>query len=256
MTSSPSKPARIFGLKDIFTSINALGGVVAIAFCIEGKALYAGYALLVGYVLGDSLDGFVARLTNTGNQFGAQFDAASDYLAQCIAPAGIVYLAYRDASFYAAVALASVLVLAGTIRHALFAVVPNRYPMAYFGMPRTVSSFLVIAFVNSAYIPAHLPGWRWVGAVLLVFLAVANLLPIPFRTHRGRKLKTWVKPFIAAYFVTTCITLVLRPRYVFDLTLVWMVAYSSASWLEMERSERAAFWDEARRWRAEIRAAR
>ena len=86
----------MFGIKDVFTSINLLGGVVAICLCIAGKPFEAGVAVVVGYLCGDALDGFVARRLGTANQFGAEFDSISDHTAHVIAPAAIVYTVYKD----------------------------------------------------------------------------------------------------------------------------------------------------------------
>ena len=58
-----------FGVKDLFTLVNLLGGIFAIHFVAVGDPTYAGYALLAGFMLGDTLDGPVARLTGTANKF-------------------------------------------------------------------------------------------------------------------------------------------------------------------------------------------
>jgi phosphatidylserine synthase len=51
----------MFGVKDIFTTINLMGGIVAMCLCIDGQPYYAGVAVLLGYLLGDTMDGYVAR---------------------------------------------------------------------------------------------------------------------------------------------------------------------------------------------------
>ena len=86
-----------FGIKDLFTLINLLGGVIAVRFIWEGNLELAGMALLGGYLLGDALDGPVARLTRTANQFGGEFDTATDHFVQAIVPAIIVYVVYARA---------------------------------------------------------------------------------------------------------------------------------------------------------------
>jgi len=83
-----------FGLKDLFTLVNLLGGVAAIHFVVMGRPELAGYALLAGYLLGDALDGPVARATKTSNRFGSEFDTATDHFVQAIVPAIIVYAVY------------------------------------------------------------------------------------------------------------------------------------------------------------------
>ena len=244
-----------FGLKDIFTSINILGGVLAVVFCIHGELRWAAYALLLGYIFGDSLDGLVARLTRTSNRFGAQFDQIGDHLTQCIAPAFIVYVAYRPLSAALAAILAAALVVSGSIRHARSAVLPTGIPHAYVGMPRTVSSLIAICFVNSTA-AVHIPQWLWYGVPLILLLSAAHLLPIPFRTHKGRRLKPYVKYYIGAFFGMTLLALTFAPRYAFDVCLVWVVLYSVISWYELDPDERRDFFVQARRWAAQVRAAR
>ena len=51
----------MFGIKDIFTTINVLGGAIAICLCVDGRPFEAGLAVMLGYAIGDPLDGWVAR---------------------------------------------------------------------------------------------------------------------------------------------------------------------------------------------------
>ncbi|HEX2659274.1 MAG TPA: CDP-alcohol phosphatidyltransferase family protein, partial [Polyangia bacterium] len=73
-----------FGVKDLFTIINLLGGVAGIIFVIHGQPRLAGLAVFAGYLFGDALDGMVARMTGTSNKFGSEFDTATDHFAQAI----------------------------------------------------------------------------------------------------------------------------------------------------------------------------
>ena len=79
-----------FGIKDLFTTINLLGGIVAICLCIDGEPFLAGISVMIGYLCGDTLDGYVARKLGTSNQFGAEYDTISDHLSHIVAPAAIV----------------------------------------------------------------------------------------------------------------------------------------------------------------------
>jgi CDP-diacylglycerol--serine O-phosphatidyltransferase len=259
---------RTFGLKDVFTCINLLGGLGAIIFCIHGNVRYAAYSFLLGYLLGDALDGLVARLTQTGNLFGKEFDSISDHLAQCIAPAVIVYTSYQDivlpaalsgavpyASDLFAAALAGLIVIMGSIRHARGSVAAGNFPMAYIGLPRTASAFIIVSFLNSKLF-IHAPGGEWAGAVLLVLMSAAHVLPLPFRTHHGRALKPYVKMLILGFFVTTIASLIFFREFVFDVTFFWLFGYALTSWMPLEPEERQAFFARAREWALEVRRAR
>ena len=78
---------RMFGVKDLFTVVNALAGVAALALCAEGHWLWACYAVAAGYVA-DMVDGSVARALREANRFGAEFDTAASTTPRACAPPG------------------------------------------------------------------------------------------------------------------------------------------------------------------------
>ena len=75
-----------FGIKDLFTLINLFSGVAAIRFALQDRVQAAGYAVVVGFLCGDLLDGLVARRTGTGNSFGAEFDSVTDHFVHVVVP--------------------------------------------------------------------------------------------------------------------------------------------------------------------------
>src|SRR4051812_4381597 len=129
-----------FGVKDLFTLVNLAGGVAAIHFILDQRFALAGYALLAGYMLGDVLDGPVARATNTSNKFGSELDTATDHFTQAVVPGMLVFAVYAHAGHRAlGVALMGILIACATIRQALFSVAKMGDPLTYCGLPRTVS---------------------------------------------------------------------------------------------------------------------
>ena len=255
MHAPSEKLPPTFGLKDVFTTINLMGGVIAILFCFKGDIRMAAYAFLLGYLFGDALDGAVARATNTGNKFGAEFDAASDYLAHNIAPAYILFVAYRDTNYWLAAGLASILIITGTIRHARSAVVPWGFPVAYGGIPRTGSALILASYVNSL-IFQEFPAAKWVGIPLVIILSIGHILPIPVRTHKGRKIRWWVKWLIFGFFSTTLASMAFYRPIVFDIVFIWIQAYVICSWIALYPEERTEFFKHYKKWSMEIRKAR
>jgi len=49
-----SRTRAMFGIKDLLTTVNLLGGVAAVCLCIEGRPYDAGVAIMLGYFLGDA----------------------------------------------------------------------------------------------------------------------------------------------------------------------------------------------------------
>jgi phosphatidylserine synthase len=243
-----------FGIKDLFTMVNLMGGVGAIVLTVRGCFNQAGIALLAGYLLGDTLDGPVARRTKTSNAFGSELDTATDHFTQAIAPAVLVYAVYAHGGHGAAgVALMSVIVACATIRQALFSVAKMGDPLMYCGLPRTVSGYGSAAYVLSRFFFGANPHPYATGAVLISAFALLNLFPIPYMTHRGRRrMQTYVRLLVLAFLVTPVAALVLAPRYVFDVLFIWMFGYAALAWLPIYPEEKRAFYARYRAWAQEV----
>ena len=235
------------GIKDLFTAINALGGVVALALCAEGKWLWASYAIMAGYAA-DMVDGSIARALREANRFGAEFDTAADFVTQAIAPALIVYLAYRDAaaalwlSPRAAQALglvlAAVLIVPGCARYARRNVRPVAVDFAWIGLPQVVASFVMLGFVNSVAV-RQVPGGLWAGVVLVPALAALELSNLPFKNHRGRRRNfPHVRVLIGGFVVTSVAAFLLAPRFAWDILLFWELGYVLTAQFALTPDER------------------
>jgi phosphatidylserine synthase len=257
-TTAP-RPARWFGVKDLFTTINAMGGVVAICLCIEHEPFWAGVAMLLGYLFGDTLDGWVARKLGTSNRFGAEYDTIADHLSHCIAPGAIVYTVYRGvdlglppwATQVLAIALGGSIMVTASIRHARNIVRPIEVKGIWAGLPRTVLGFLGVAYVNARLAP-HMFGGYWFGVVLIPLSCAAALTYLPFPSHRmARGHFGYVRFFILGAFLTTIGIGIAYPRFVFDILLFWMLGYSLGSWASMTRAERTTYFETVRRALAE-----
>ncbi|HWO22295.1 MAG TPA: CDP-alcohol phosphatidyltransferase family protein [Kofleriaceae bacterium] len=238
----------MFGVKDLFTTINLLGGVIAICLCVDGRPYEAGLAVILGYFLGDTMDGYVARKLGTANEFGAEYDTISDHTAHVIAPAIIVYTVYKDARLLAApwdqvlaMGLAASLVVSVSIRHARNIVAPVEFKGVWAGLPRSVLGFIAIGYCNSSF-AASAPGGWWVGVVLMPLMGIATLTYLPFPSHRlGRSHHWYVKVMIAVFLATTLYALLFDRALLFDVFTFWMAGYSLTGWLSLTRDERARY---------------
>ncbi|HET6150723.1 MAG TPA: CDP-alcohol phosphatidyltransferase family protein [Polyangia bacterium] len=242
----PRGARRMFGVKDLFTTVNVLSGVVGIYYCIHQRPLAASFSFLVGYA-GDAIDGTVARLTRSGNRFGAEYDAAADFVAQAVAPAFVVYTLYAGASDRLGIStraadllgivLAAILVVVSSIRQARNAVRPVAIDFAWIGLPRNVASFLILGYTNSV-LWTRVPGGLWWGVPLVLAIAWAELSPLPFMNHHGRRQLWWAKLGAIAFFTTTPIAAIFFTRYAWDLVFFWILGYSTLSWTAMSADER------------------
>jgi phosphatidylserine synthase len=242
-----------FGIKDLFTLINLLGGVAGIHFVFVGQLELAGYAMLAGYLFGDSLDGMVARATKTSNQFGSELDTATDHFVQAIVPAIVVYAVYaRGGHTTAGVALMAVIVTCATVRQALFSVAKLGDPLIYCGLPRTVSGYAAMSFVLSRLFFRGEVGFV-VGDLLIPALALMNLLPIPYMTHRGaRRMQWYVRMVITGFLITPAAAFFVARPYTFDVLFFWLFGYAATAWIPLYPEEKRAFFARYRAWATEV----
>ncbi|MFM2053557.1 MAG: CDP-diacylglycerol--serine O-phosphatidyltransferase [Pseudomonadota bacterium] len=89
---APVRPRRkgIYILPNLFTLAALFGGFYAVVMAMNGRFDQAAIGVFCAMVL-DSLDGRVARMTNTQSAFGEQMDSLSDMVSFGAAPALIVY---------------------------------------------------------------------------------------------------------------------------------------------------------------------
>jgi CDP-diacylglycerol--serine O-phosphatidyltransferase len=92
MTKLPEehRARGIYLLPNLFTLGALFAGFYAIVAAMKGSFDNAAIAIFVAMLM-DSLDGRIARLTNTVTPFGAQLDSLSDMVSFGIAPALVIY---------------------------------------------------------------------------------------------------------------------------------------------------------------------
>lgn len=238
----------MFGIKDIFTTINLLGGTIAMCLCVDGRPYEAGVAVMLGYLLGDTLDGYVARKLKSANEFGAEFDTIADHTSHVIAPAVIVYTVYKDVGLVPApwdkvlaIALAASMIVCVSVRHARNIVKPVKYKGVWAGLPRTVLGFMAIGYVNSTLAP-YAPGGWWLGVVLIPAISLATLTHLPFPSHHIKRSHWWfVYVVIAIAFLGTIAIAFVWPRFLFDVLFFWMAGYSMSAWMSLTSEERTEY---------------
>jgi phosphatidylserine synthase len=247
---------RSFLLKDVFTLLGLAGGVVALGLIAKGRLAQAGYAVIAGYLVGDTLDGWWARRTGTGNKFGAELDALSDHFAHVFV-AGVIFMAgaARRGQPWLGAATAGVLVAAATIRHARFAALPLGYKACWCGLPRTLSGFAALSWPLAASTRQLGAAQPWVGAAVVMVMSVMGLLPIPYRHHRGRKLGP-IAYLVWAFLLAPPVLFVVHRAWVFDAFLWGCLIYTALGWLPMTAEERRAFREAYQRWADEMPAQR
>lgn len=87
----PEKRQRgIYLLPNLLTTAALFSGFYSIVAAMQGQFESAAIAIFIA-MIADTLDGRVARLTNTQSAFGAEYDSLSDMVSFGLAPAMLVF---------------------------------------------------------------------------------------------------------------------------------------------------------------------
>lgn len=226
-TMPPKKPRRgIYLLPNAFTTAALFCGFYAIVMAMNQKFEQSGLAIFVAMVL-DSLDGRVARMTNTQSEFGAQYDSLSDMVSFGVAPALIAYewalkgmgkLGWLAAFVYCAGA---------ALRLARFnaniTVVDKRY---FQGLPSPAAAALVAGFILLMD-DLKIPGIdvRWFAWSVTLFAGLTMVTNVPFYSFKDINLKRSV-PFVAPFLVVLGYVAVVSdpPKVLFALFVIYAMS--------------------------------
>lgn len=150
MTSIP----KILKVKDYITLIGSSLGVIALICGVIGTRFFISFGFfLITITLGtDLLDGFYARRTNTVNRFGIELDSLSDSLTFGIAPAVLIYQAFRTGGIYDYVLIIGCIcfALGALLRLARFNITTEEQS-GYTGVPTPLSCLTMILFFYGNY---------------------------------------------------------------------------------------------------------
>lgn len=89
-TAVPHRHRSIYLLPNLFTTAAMFAGFFAIIAAQSGRFNAAAIAIFIAMLL-DTVDGRVARMTNTQTEFGAQYDSLADLVSFGLAPALVIY---------------------------------------------------------------------------------------------------------------------------------------------------------------------
>lgn len=198
----------IYILPNLFTLAALFGGFYAIVMAMNGRFDQAAIGVFCAMVL-DSLDGRVARMTNTQSAFGEQMDSLSDMVSFGAAPALIAYVwgltslgrwGWIGAFVYCACA---------ALRLARFnvntAVVDKRF---FQGLPSPAAAALVAGFIwlmNDAGIDGF--DVRWITFALMLFAGLTMVTNVPFYSFKDISMKRSV-PFAVIVLVALGIAVI------------------------------------------------
>ena len=191
----------IYILPNLFTLAALFGGFYAIVMAINGRFDLAAVGIFCAMVL-DSLDGRVARMTNTQSAFGEQMDSLSDMVSFGAAPALIAYVwALKGLGRWGWIA-AFVYCACAALRLARFNVNTGVVDKRYFqGLPSPAAAALVAGFIWVAT-DLGLSGVNlaWPMFAVALYSGLTMVTNVPFYSFKDVQVKRSV-PFIVIVLI-------------------------------------------------------
>ena len=206
--------SSIFLLPNLFTTGCLFAGFYSMVMAMNGEFEKAAIAIFVAAVL-DSLDGRVARLTNSTSNFGKQYDSLADVVSFGVAPAlfGYVWI-LQDLGKLGWLA-AFIYVAATALRLARFNTIKASSSNSFFqGLPCPAAATFVSAFiwmiVDFTSLGSFLFSDKWLAWSLwgiFVYCGFCMVSVLPYYSFKDAKLRKSV-PFLMVVLIALGLVLV------------------------------------------------
>jgi len=198
----------IYILPNLFTLAALFGGFYAVVMAINGRFDLAAAGVFCAMVL-DSLDGRVARMTNTQSAFGEQMDSLSDMVSFGAAPALIAYVwALKGLGRWGWIA-AFVYCACAALRLARFNVNTGVVDKRYFqGLPSPAAAALVASFIwlmTDLGYTGHSVAWPMF--VVSLYAGLNMVTNVPFYSFKDVHMKRSV-PFAVIVLIAIGIAVI------------------------------------------------
>ncbi len=220
---SEKRRKGIYILPNLFTLAALFGGFYAIVMAINGRFDMAAVGIFCAMVL-DSLDGRVARLTNTQSAFGEQMDSLSDMVSFGAAPALIAYVwALKSLGRWGWIA-AFVYCACAALRLARFNVNTCMVDKRYFqGLPSPAAAALVAGFIwISTDLGVTGREMAWPMFVVSLYAGLTMVTNVPFYSFKDIQMKRSV-PFAVIVLIAIGIAVInmTPPIVMFSLFVIY-----------------------------------
>ena len=239
----PPRPRRkgIYILPNLFTLAALFGGFYAIVMAMNGRFEQAAIGVFCAMVL-DSLDGRVARMTNTQSTFGEQMDSLSDMVSFGAAPALVVYEWALKGMGKLGWLAAFVYCSSAALRLARFntniAVVDKRF---FQGLPSPAAAAIVMAFIwimdDLGFKGVVEGAWlEWLAFCITLYAGLTMVTNVPFYSFKDVSFKRSV-PFIVIVAIALGIAVINihPPAVLFGLFVIYgLSGYGVYIWKRMK----------------------
>ena len=234
----------IYILPNLFTTASLFAAFYAIVQATNGFYEHSAIAIVIAAVL-DSLDGRVARMTNTVSDFGKEYDSLVDLVAFGLAPALVFYewglkdfgkMGWLTAFVYAATT---------ALRLARFNTQDSKGNKYFRGLPCPAAAVLAATALWTVQSYGLTGTWTVVAALLaMIVLSAAMVSSFPYRSFKDLDLKNRV-PFMALLVLVFVFVLIsFDPPVVLFLLSIGFALSGPIFWLFGKKPEPSDITDE------------
>jgi CDP-diacylglycerol---serine O-phosphatidyltransferase len=177
-------------LPNTFTALNMACGFIGILYGFHGEFYKACMFIVLGAIF-DSVDGRVARMTNTQSSFGEQFDSMSDLVSFGVSPAIVFYFRFLQDTGRPGMVAAFFFILCGALRLARFNANIDRVKSDYFqGLPIPGGATAVVSLILISLNFPQIAEMKPFTVGYLLFYAALMISNIPFPSFKNSE---WVR---------------------------------------------------------------
>lgn len=230
------RPARfrrgVFLLPSLLTVSNLFCGYACVVYAT--RADFDTAALLIGIaMILDTLDGFIARLTNSSSAFGVQLDSLADVVSFGLAPAILAFTWGLWPLGRLGWAVGFLYVTAAAMRLARFNIQTNTATDKRFfaGMPSPAAAGVI---ASTVYLyPVGLQEWRQALPALAMVLVPALLMVSTIRFRSVKAIDVgWRRSYLALFVGAAVIALIATyPRIALVVMAYTYTAFALFSWI-------------------------
>jgi CDP-diacylglycerol--serine O-phosphatidyltransferase len=177
-------------IPNTFTALNMACGFIAILFAFHGEFYKACMFIVLGAIF-DSVDGRIARMTNTQSAFGEQFDSLSDLVSFGVSPAIVYYFRFLKDTGRPGMVACFFFMLCGALRLARFNANIDKNKSDYFqGLPIPGGATAAISLIFLGINFPEIENFKPLTVAYLLFYAALMISNIPFPSFKKSE---WVK---------------------------------------------------------------
>lgn len=229
-------------LPNLLTTASLFATFSAILFAIAGKFDDASITIFIAMIF-DTLDGRVARLTNSASDFGAQYDSIADVVSFGVAPAILVYTFALSKMGRIGWLVSFIYLICTALRLARFNTKLEISDKKFFqGLPCPAAAAVLVSLIWLLY-KCDLYGYIWVSWLLLlicIYVAALMVSNVGYYSFKDMNLKN-KSPYMIGFVNSLLIIAVAiePPLVLFVAFFIYSVSGITYTFIKTKKLKRA-----------------